>query len=398
MDGDGRRRPGRARRAVARGAHAAVPRHHPGLVDRLGARRRRGGPRPHRRRARGADRRPARRRWRRRARCWPTPATVERDEVVVADVAVDGPVQRLADGRVAFRARVPGLALAAGRRAGGRPSASSSTDRTMANGRLAVSWDLDGNLRSIIDVAHARELLPAGELGAVLELGRRPPRALRRVGPRGLGAQRSAAPDVGRRRDRASSPGRSSGWCRCNVRSGRRRRRSRTCCEPARRASTSRSTSTGTTRSTCCRWRSRSTSAPTRRRAACSSAPSPARRTRRARGTPPSSRCARTATSTSPSRSFGVAVLNDGRYGHHVFDGAVRVSLVRGARYPDPDADQGRHRVTVSRAPARRRPRRRRRRGRAPRPPAARRDRRLGGRRHRRRPSWSPAPASRSTP
>ncbi len=47
-------------------------------------------------------------------------------------------------------------------------------------------------------------------------------------------------------------------------------------------------------------------------------------------------------------RSFGVAVLNDGRYGHHVFDGAVRVSLVRGARYPDPDADQGRHRVTVA--------------------------------------------------
>ena len=46
--------------------------------------------------------------------------------------------------------------------------------------------------------------------------------------------------------------------------------------------------------------------------------------------------------------SFGVAVLNDGRYGHHVFDGAVRVSLVRGARYPDPDADQGRHRVTLS--------------------------------------------------
>ena len=33
-----------------------------------------------------------------------------------------------------------------------------------------MSWDLDGNLRSVIDVARARELLPAGELGAVLEL------------------------------------------------------------------------------------------------------------------------------------------------------------------------------------------------------------------------------------
>jgi alpha-mannosidase len=49
--------------------------------------------------------------------------------------------------------------------------------------------------------------------------------------------------------------------------------------------------------------------------------------------------------------SFGVAVLNDGRYGHHVFGGAVRVSLARGARYPDPDADQGRHAVTISLLP-----------------------------------------------
>ena len=46
--------------------------------------------------------------------------------------------------------------------------------------------------------------------------------------------------------------------------------------------------------------------------------------------------------------SFGVAVLNDGRYGHAVLDGVVRVSLARAARYPDPLPDQGRHRVTVS--------------------------------------------------
>ena len=46
--------------------------------------------------------------------------------------------------------------------------------------------------------------------------------------------------------------------------------------------------------------------------------------------------------------AFGVAVLNDGRYGHALFDGAVRVSLARAARFPDPDADQGRHEVTVS--------------------------------------------------
>ena len=44
---------------------------------------------------------------------------------------------------------------------------------------------------------------------------------------------------------------------------------------------------------------------------------------------------------------FGVAVLNTGRYGHSVFDGAIRVSLARAARYPDPSADLGSHRVTL---------------------------------------------------
>ena len=45
---------------------------------------------------------------------------------------------------------------------------------------------------------------------------------------------------------------------------------------------------------------------------------------------------------------FGVAVLNDGRYGHSVQDGGIRVSLLRAAKYPDPVQDHGRHRVTIS--------------------------------------------------
>ena len=49
--------------------------------------------------------------------------------------------------------------------------------------------------------------------------------------------------------------------------------------------------------------------------------------------------------------SFGVAVLNDGRYGHSVQDGGVSVSLLRAAKYPDPDADHGRHAVTISLLP-----------------------------------------------
>ncbi len=42
---------------------------------------------------------------------------------------------------------------------------------------------------------------------------------------------------------------------------------------------------------------------------------------------------------------------NDGRYGHCVFDGTVRVSLARATRYPDPDADRGEHSVTLALRP-----------------------------------------------
>jgi alpha-mannosidase len=45
---------------------------------------------------------------------------------------------------------------------------------------------------------------------------------------------------------------------------------------------------------------------------------------------------------------FGVAILNTGRYGHGVFGSAVRVSLAKAARYPDPNADRGHHQVTLA--------------------------------------------------
>ena len=86
-------------------------------------------------------------------------------------------------------------------------------------------------------------------------------------------------------------------------------------------------------------------------RATCSSASSLARPIRRARGMPPSSRCVLTASSIVAEPDFGVAILNDGRYGHGVFDGAVRVSLARAAKYPDPTADHGHHAVTLALRP-----------------------------------------------
>ena len=45
---------------------------------------------------------------------------------------------------------------------------------------------------------------------------------------------------------------------------------------------------------------------------------------------------------------FGVALLNDGKYGHDCLGSTMRISLLRATRYPDPEADRGRHRFTYS--------------------------------------------------
>ncbi len=45
---------------------------------------------------------------------------------------------------------------------------------------------------------------------------------------------------------------------------------------------------------------------------------------------------------------YGVSLLNDGRYGHDVFESVVRLSLLRSPTSPDPHADQGEQRVLYS--------------------------------------------------
>jgi alpha-mannosidase len=47
-------------------------------------------------------------------------------------------------------------------------------------------------------------------------------------------------------------------------------------------------------------------------------------------------------------RDFGVALLNDSKYGHDIQRGALRITLLRAANFPDPDADRGDHRFTYS--------------------------------------------------
>lgn len=45
---------------------------------------------------------------------------------------------------------------------------------------------------------------------------------------------------------------------------------------------------------------------------------------------------------------FGVAVLNDAKYGHDVTGSTVRISLLRAPTWPDPVADRGHHRFTYA--------------------------------------------------
>lgn len=48
---------------------------------------------------------------------------------------------------------------------------------------------------------------------------------------------------------------------------------------------------------------------------------------------------------------YGVSVLNDGKYGQDVHGHVLRLTLLRGPQYPDPDADLGEHEFTYSLLP-----------------------------------------------
>ncbi len=46
--------------------------------------------------------------------------------------------------------------------------------------------------------------------------------------------------------------------------------------------------------------------------------------------------------------TYGVSLLNNGKYGHSAVDGVLGMSLVRGSLYPDPTADEGAHEFTYA--------------------------------------------------
>ena len=51
---------------------------------------------------------------------------------------------------------------------------------------------------------------------------------------------------------------------------------------------------------------------------------------------------------------YGVALLNDCKYGYDIHGNVMRLSLLRGPGWPDPESDQGSHRFSyaLSRTPA----------------------------------------------
>lgn len=50
-------------------------------------------------------------------------------------------------------------------------------------------------------------------------------------------------------------------------------------------------------------------------------------------------------------RGYGVSLLNDCKYGHDIRDNVIRLSLIKSATYPDPEADLGHHVFTYSLLP-----------------------------------------------
>ena len=220
------------------------------------------------------------------------------------------------------------------------------TDCSMTNGHLAVRWDKQGDLTSIIDIGSQRELIPQGERAAALELGRDQPveydawdleswtRGQSRPVDGGIVTIEADGPLVGRVRvTRGFGP--SEVVTTYELRAESRQldidlqidwhhdEHLLSMAFPFDvRADTA-----------ACDVQFGVTHRPTHPSSPWDAAKFEV--------------CAHRYVSLAEP-SFGVAVLNDGRYGHSIFDGAIRVSLARAAKYPDPDADHGQHRVRLA--------------------------------------------------
>lgn len=220
------------------------------------------------------------------------------------------------------------------------------TDSSMTNGQLGVRWNKHGDLSSVIDLGARREVLPAGQLGAVVELARDQPVEYdawdleswtRRQGQPvrgGVVRVEAEGPLVGRVRvERRFGP--STVVTTYELRAESRQldihldidwHHSEHLLSMAFPLDVRADTAA-------CDVQFGVTHRPTHPSSPWDAAKFEV--------------CAHRYVSVAEP-SFGVAILNNGRYGHAIFDGSIRVSLARAARYPDPDADQGRHTVSLA--------------------------------------------------
>jgi alpha-mannosidase len=283
-------------------------------------------------------------------------SSVDRTEVVAsadapAGVASDD-VQRLHDGTVAVVVTAPALAVTPVRPAPITDRVT-ATEHSFANGFVAVSWNLAGDITSLIDVRAGREVLPTGET-VRLELAPDHPveydawdleawtRSLGEV----VGADDGAV---------ASVEVIDSGPLVASMRVRRTAGRSTVVQTLTLRAGSPR-----VDLSFDIDWhedeRLLSLVVPLdvrAREAACGIQFGHVMRPTHASTSWDAAKfevCAHRWVDLSEA-GWGVAVLDDGRFGHGLLDGGVTVSLLRAAKYPDPEQDHGRHSTTVSLLP-----------------------------------------------
>jgi len=274
-------------------------------------------------------------------------AGTARAEVVACATAPsgDGPTQALHDGTVAALVAVPAFGLAP-YAAGSCDDHVAVTEHSFTNARLSVSWDLDGAITSIIDVRAGRELLPVGARVAI-ELAPDHPVEYDawdvEQWTRGLGSPLGGVQSVEII---------DAGPLVATLRVRRAFGRSTMVTDATLRAGSARLDLTFDID-----WQEDeqllSLMVPLdvhAREAACDIQFGHVMRPTHASNPWDAAKfevCAHRYVDVSEP-AFGVAVLNNGRYGHSVQEGGIRVSLLRAAKYPDPVQDHGRHQVTIS--------------------------------------------------
>ncbi len=276
------------------------------------------------------------------------PASHARDEIVIAQLAPagDGPTQTLADGRIAFRGAVPGVGCA---EAIALPVVEQVLvdGNSISNGVVSIRWNDNGELISLIDVSSGRDAFAEGTAGATIELAHDLPnvydawdleewarRSSQTISACDFVEVLDAGPLVARVRVRRSF-GRSSLSQTYIVRAGSARvdidfdiewhedEQLLSIAFPIDVHSDH----------VDCGIQFGSVSRPRYPNTSWDAAKFEV--------------CAHRWVDVSET-GFGVAVLNDGRYGHAVQGDAIRVTLQRAPKHPDPTADRGRHQTRVS--------------------------------------------------